>query len=148
MSDDPFARALELIEHAGRLPDATARGLAQDLVGAVLEIHRVAIARAIELAPDDAWTRLADDPAIANVLLLHGLHPTPIEERVRHALEEIGAVLLAIEDGVARIGARGGERMRASIEKALVRAAPDLAGWTVEELELGIIPAERLLGGP
>jgi hypothetical protein len=156
MSDekDAFARVLELIEHAGRIRDVAARELAQDLVASVLDVHRVALERAVELQPD-AFRALANDPVIANVLLLHGLHPTPLAERVERVLASIGpaqggtAKLVSIENGVARVavmpsGGASLDRARAAIEKALVDAAPDLEGWTVEEFER-LLPVASLV---
>ena len=65
---------------------------------------------------------LAGDELVAHLLLLHGLHPVPLEERVRGALDEVrpyldshgGDVeLLGVEDG-RRAAAAGGQLQAAA----------------------------------
>ena len=91
---------------------------------------------------------LTEDPLIATLLLIHDLHPIPIEDRVQAALESVrpymkshggNVELLSLEDGIARIHLHGSCQLSASsvtlelaIKQALEEAAPDLAGLEVE----------------
>jgi Fe-S cluster biogenesis protein NfuA/nitrite reductase/ring-hydroxylating ferredoxin subunit len=82
-------------------------------------------------------------------LLIHDLHPVPLTDRVREALDSVrpymeshgGDVeLLALEHGVARIRLRGScsdcsassVTLELAIKQALEEAAPDLDGLEVE----------------
>ena len=92
---------------------------------------------------------LADDPLVATLLLIHDLHPVPLEDRVQGALESVrpymeshggNVELLSLEDGVARISLRGScsdcsassVTLELAIKQALEEAAPDLDGLEVE----------------
>jgi Fe-S cluster biogenesis protein NfuA/nitrite reductase/ring-hydroxylating ferredoxin subunit len=92
---------------------------------------------------------LTEDPLVATLLLIHDLHPVPLEERVQAALESVrpymeshggGVELLGLENGVARIFLRGScsdcsassVTLELAIKQALEDAAPDLAGLEVE----------------
>ena len=111
------------------------------------------IVEAIEaLAPGGATIldSLADDGAVASLLLIHDLYPVPLEERVLEALDTVrpymeshggNVELLGIEDGVARLraaraAATACAASRATLELAIKQAldehAPDLAGLEVE----------------
>jgi Fe-S cluster biogenesis protein NfuA len=87
--------------------------------------------------------RLAEDDLVAHLLILHGLHPVPLEQRVHGALEQVrpylgshgGDVeLLGVEDGVAHVRLEGTcngcpsstVTLRNAIEKAIMGAAPEL----------------------
>ena len=59
---------------------------------------------------------LADDALVSTLLLIHDLHPVPLELRVQAALDSVPALhgvhggnveLLSLEHGVARIHLRG-----------------------------------------
>ena len=59
---------------------------------------------------------LAEDPLVATLLLIHDLHPVPLEERVQAALDSVrpymeshggNVELLSLSDGVARIHLQG-----------------------------------------
>jgi len=58
-----------------------------EMVQALLDLYGEGLARTI--APLDAETRraVADDELVAHLLLLHDLHPVPVETRVHEARE-------------------------------------------------------------
>jgi Fe-S cluster biogenesis protein NfuA len=89
---------------------------------------------------------------ISSLLLLHGLHPQDLEERVAAALERVrpdlhahgGDVeLLSIDDGVVRLRMQGNcdgcpssaATLKFTIEQAIYAAAPDVAAIEVEGIE-------------
>ena len=91
----------------------------------------------------------AGDELISHLLLLHGLHPVPLEERVRGALDEVrpyleshggGVELLGVEDGVARLRMEGScdgcpssaATLTLAIEDAIQKAAPDVRAIAAE----------------
>ena len=81
------------LEELEALPDGAARDAAMGVVQALLELYGAGLERIVEeiAARDEGELAeaLSDDELVAHLLLLHGLHPTPIEERVRSALEEV-----------------------------------------------------------
>ncbi len=88
---------------------------------------------------------LAEDELVATLLLIHDLHPVPLEQRVQDALDSVrpymeshggNVELLSLERGVARIHLRGScsdcsassVTLELAIKQALEEAAPDLEG--------------------
>ncbi|HEX4467134.1 MAG TPA: NifU family protein, partial [Solirubrobacteraceae bacterium] len=84
-----------------------------------------------------------DDELVSHLLLLHGLHPVPVEERVLGALQGVlpyleshgGSVqLLGVEQGVAHLRMEGScsgcpsssMTLKLAIEDAVFKAAPDI----------------------
>jgi Fe-S cluster biogenesis protein NfuA/nitrite reductase/ring-hydroxylating ferredoxin subunit len=139
---------------------------AEEAVRLVVELYGAALERAVELlaaAPDGAATvaRLADDPLLGSLLVVHGLHPLGLTERVQRALAQVrpylgshagGVELLGVDDaGVARLRLQGScdgcpssaVTVRLAIERAVAEAAPELAGIEVEGMAAA--PAH---GGP
>ena len=102
---------------------------------------------------------------MATLLLIHDLHPVPLEERVREALEQVrpymeshggNVELLSLEDGVARLRLEGScsdcsasaVTLELAIKQALEEAAPDLEGLEVEGVARGRAAARRRRRGP
>lgn len=142
-----------LIGELEQYPESEVREKALDLVQLVLELYGEALRRvllAIDPLPgkDEILTRLAGDEVLRAILLLHGLLPVELHERIAAALEELrpyfisqgcDVELLGIDDGRAQIrlirkgsGAPPVSVLRSEIEKALGEAAPDLMGVDVE----------------
>ena len=98
------------------------------VVAALVEMYGEGLARVVASLPPDQVAKLAEDPFVAQLLVLHDLHPVSAENRVREAIAAAGAyaVVLGIEDGVVRMRAPDDSR-RQAIEEAVVRAAPDVA---------------------
>jgi Fe-S cluster biogenesis protein NfuA/nitrite reductase/ring-hydroxylating ferredoxin subunit len=135
------ARVESLVDRVELLAEP-ARSLALDTVQALLELYGEGLRRMQAGAS-------VEDELVSHLLLLHDLHPLPIEARVESALDEVrpylrshgGDVeLLGIDDGVARLRLEGScngcgssrTTMRLAIEEALAKAAPDLAGVDAE----------------
>ena len=126
------------------------------------------VAHVADRDEDGALARaLAGDELVSHLLLLHGLHPVPLDARVRGALAEVrpyleshgGDVeLLGIEDGVVRLAMRGScdgcasstMTLKLAIEEAIQRAAPDVeeivAEGAVEAAPPRRAAADRALG--
>jgi Fe-S cluster biogenesis protein NfuA/nitrite reductase/ring-hydroxylating ferredoxin subunit len=132
------------------LPDPVARQTALEVVQALLDLYGEGLARIVDQVAerdgDGSLARaLAEDELVSHLLVLHDLHPVPVEARVLHALDEVrpyldshgGDVeLLAVEDGVARLRLEGScngcpssaATLKLAIEDAIRRAAPELEG--------------------
>jgi Fe-S cluster biogenesis protein NfuA len=123
----------------------------EEMLGEVLDLHGEGVARLWAALDDAARARLVDDPVVCSMLLVHGLHPVPLEDRVRAALASVrpyldshgGDVeLLGLDDGVAHLLLKGScngcasssATLELAIESALDEHAPDLDGVEVEGL--------------
>jgi hypothetical protein len=97
------------------------------LVGALIEMYGEGLAHVVGSLPDEEMQRLCGDPLVAQLLILHGLHPVSAENRVREAIAASGAyaVVVGVSGGVVRVKAADDGR-RKTIEDAVARAAPDL----------------------
>lgn len=155
------SRIEELVQRIESLQDAGAREAALELAREILEFHRAAFERTIEVLHEvegngpailDALTR---EPKVSSVLVLHDLHPLDLETRVRRALEDSSlgvcgtkAELVSTEDGVVRVRVQGGMTKQV-LEVALWEAAPDAAAIVVEgaadQFSDGFVPLQALL---
>jgi Fe-S cluster biogenesis protein NfuA/nitrite reductase/ring-hydroxylating ferredoxin subunit len=142
-----------LLGELEELPDAAAREKALATVQALLDLYGEGLARLVGYVAERDDGSLAEavaaDELVAHLLLLHGLHPVPVEERVRAALDEVapylgshggGVELVAVEDGVARLRLEGScsgcpssaRTLKLAVEDAVMKAAPDLDGVEAE----------------
>ena len=104
--------------------------------------------------------RLTADPLVEGLLLLHGLHPLDVDERIQRALDRVrpylgshagGVQYLGVRDGVARLRLEGSchgcpsstVTVRLAIEGAVQDAAPEVAEVVVEGMTAP--PEPRLL---
>lgn len=130
--DERVARVEQLLEEV----DETGA----ELVRALLDLYGEGLARIAARADPDALT---GDELVEHLLLLHDLHPVPVETRVREALEGVrpyldshgGDVeLLDVDEGVVRLAMRGScsgcpsstMTLKLAIEDAIHKAAPDV----------------------
>jgi Fe-S cluster biogenesis protein NfuA/nitrite reductase/ring-hydroxylating ferredoxin subunit len=137
-----------LLEEVESFPDPGARRTTTELVTALLDLYGDGLGRMVALVAErddggELAAALAADELVAHLLLLHGLHPEPVEERVRRALHDVrpyleshgGDVeLLGVDDGVVRLRLEGSchgcpsssATLKLAIEDAVHRAAPDI----------------------
>jgi Fe-S cluster biogenesis protein NfuA/nitrite reductase/ring-hydroxylating ferredoxin subunit len=143
--------------------DSATRELADDLVSAVVQMYGAGLERVLsillEAGPEGERlaASLPDDPLVATLLLIHDLHPVPLEQRVRQALDSVrpymeshggNVELLSLEHGVARIHLQGScsdcsassVTLELAIKQALEEAAPDLEGLEVEGVAPQAVP--------
>lgn len=176
MSDDDRPRlekALHRIDTLAstldQVADAGAREAARELLELVLDLHGLALARTLAIIASaesgrELVDRLAQDEQVRAALLLHGLHPEPIEERIGKALEalrlQLGMLgcrlrLIEVDSGTARVrleGAHGPEGLRAlglwqQIEAAIINEAPDIDDIVIEGLEDAEVEQVALAAG-
>jgi Fe-S cluster biogenesis protein NfuA len=84
-------RVEALLTELGEAAGPVVAGRAEELVRALVELYGAGLARILELAGEhpDLVTRLTEDPLVAGLLVLHDLHPTDTDQRVRQALERV-----------------------------------------------------------
>ncbi len=144
-----------LVQRVQSLSDENARALAIELMQTLMDLHSTALARVIELAVEGGEPGravLADicaDPLITGLLVLYGLHPLEMEERIRGALQRIepdlreqsaSAEVLSTTDNIVRVRIRAeghgcgsaGENVKRMVEQTIYGAAPEIVGIEVE----------------
>lgn len=113
-----------------------------ELVQALVDLYGEGLARIVAHDPS-CVAGLAGDELVSHLLLLHGLHPVPLEDRVRGALDDVrpyleqhgGDVeLLSVDGRVAHLRLQGScngcpsstATLKHAIEDAIQRVAPDI----------------------
>ena len=61
----------------------------QELLGAVLALHRDGLARLVGGVDHSVLVELVDDPAVDSLLVLHGLHPLDLATRASHLVRRL-----------------------------------------------------------
>ncbi len=132
-------------------PDRKSREAAREMLQLLLDLHGLAFARiASTLSADEAgramFCRLAANPHVGAMLLLHGLHPEDSAQRIRAALERdarwrergVKVELLGADNSCARLRMSCDlddavtQELRREIEETLTEAAPDLDDIVIE----------------
>jgi Fe-S cluster biogenesis protein NfuA/nitrite reductase/ring-hydroxylating ferredoxin subunit len=111
----------------------------------------------------DITGRLAADPVVEGLLLLHGLHPLDVDTRIQQALDRVrpylgshagGVRYLGVTDGVARLRLEGSchgcpsstVTVQLAIEGAVQDAAPEVTEVVVEGMTAPPGPALLQIG--
>jgi Fe-S cluster biogenesis protein NfuA/nitrite reductase/ring-hydroxylating ferredoxin subunit len=148
-------RIQELVEKVQTIDDPAARAMLQDCLESVLTFYGHGLSRILQVidraGPEAGKVReaLLQDNGVAGLLLIHGLHPVPLETRLSQALEKVrpymqshgGDVeLLSLENDFALLRLKGHcetcpsstVTLELAVRHALEEACPDLAGFEVE----------------
>ncbi|MCW2779865.1 MAG: hypothetical protein JWR35_314 [Marmoricola sp.] len=136
---------------------AVARGRAEELVGLVTDLYGSGLERILDLFYEEGHldeamlNRLAGDDLVSGLLLVHGLHPHSIGQRVEAALESVrpylgshgGDVELidVRDDGTVKLRLLGScdgcpsssVTLKLAVEGAIEAAAPEVHTIEVEE---------------
>ena len=164
---EPARRIEQLIGELEAFGDPHVVALARDLVQSVMELHGAGLERILEIvsqagaAGQAAIDSFGRDELVSSLLVLYGLHPVPLETRVRRALEKSRlaggtAELVGMEEGVVRVrvttsgcGSSDGS-FGVSVEEIIRGAAPDITGLVIEggaeRTVAGFVPLEKLTG--
>lgn len=156
---DPAAAGerIEVLLEASAAAGPVARERAEELVRTVVELYGAGLERVMELAyesgalTDELLESLAADELVSSLLLVHGLHPYGVSERVERALEAVrpylgshgGDVQLleVTDEGVVRLQLLGScdgcasssVTLELAVEDAIHAAAPEILRIDVEE---------------
>lgn len=136
--------------------DPRALAAAEELVRVVVELYGAGLGRIMALIEDsgkaapEVAARLAADPLVEGLLLVHDLHPVDVETRIQRALDAVrpylgshagGVEYRGIDEaGVVHLKLEGSchgcpsstVTVRLAIERAVQEAAPETAGVEVE----------------
>jgi Fe-S cluster biogenesis protein NfuA len=154
-SSDPVRRIQGLIEQVEAFPNPGARALMHECIASLLTMYGEGLGRVIELLREndsparDALAHLLKEPLFRSLLLIHGLHPASLKERLAQALDTVRPYMQSHGGNVEVIELTGefaklrligacktcpSSRMtlELAVRKALEEHCPDLAGFEVE----------------
>jgi len=172
---EALRRASDRIERLlGELRSSTAPATwarIHELVSSMTTIYGRGLGRTLEIFAEAAAgidettrTALCEDTLVGSLLLLHGLHPSPIEERVSAAVERVRRAMGASGGQIeaAPIASNGSitvhvsgdwrtsrvppDAIEAALRRAIEEAAPDLVRLDIdrEELEGSPLPSNGM----
>ena len=147
-------RIQEWVEKIQQLPDSAAREMLEECLGSVLSFYGHGLERILRLIDergpegDPVRRALLADPGVTGLLLIHGLHPIPLEQRLNTALEKVrpymeshggGVTLLRLEDDRAVLQLQGHCQtcpsstvtLELAVRSAIEEACPDLIDYEV-----------------
>ena len=139
----------QLVERVNEIADVDARTTALELLQSVMDLHGAGLSRAVEVLADsgesgrNSLAKLSADPLLCGLMVLYGIHPVPLKERVSRAVEELApqlrkrsatAELVAVDDVVVRVKATTGgsgcgasaDEVKQMVEQAILEAAPEV----------------------
>ena len=161
MNNSEFEAYTQRVERAlqevNTLADDKARNSATELMQALMDLHGAAMSRVLELLSGDEsrvlLSKIGDDPLICGLLVLYGIHPVSLEERLRSTVEKLrlklekqgtSLELISTRDDVVRIKIESSQQDRhtsgsvqAMIQQAIREAAPEVAEIVIE----GVLPS-------
>ena len=145
-----LARIETLIHEIQATANPALRASMEELVQTLLELHGVGLERMLDIVWEAGdvgekliHERLPDDDLVSSLLLLHGLHPLSLEDRVQQALAKVRPYLqshggnvevVSIIDGVVRLRLQGSCQscpassmtLKYAVEDAIYAVAPDV----------------------
>ncbi len=151
-----IGQRIETLLDAAAAGGAVALERAEELVRLLTDLYGAGIERMLDLIDDtgrldtELLDRLAADDLVSNLLLVHGLHPHDVTQRVESALERVrpylgthgGDVeLIAVTDDIVRLRLLGScdgcpsssVTLELAVKEAIEAAAPEVAGIEVEQ---------------
>jgi Fe-S cluster biogenesis protein NfuA len=148
------ARIEQMVERVSNLTDADARATALDLLQSVMDLHGSVVSRIVEVldateAGRASLAKLGSDPLVCGILVLYGVHPVPLEERIAHAVTTAApqlrkqggsAEVVGIADAIVRLKIESSghgchssvDALKTTVEQAILEAAPEVVEIVVE----------------
>jgi Fe-S cluster biogenesis protein NfuA/nitrite reductase/ring-hydroxylating ferredoxin subunit len=160
------ARVEELLDALKSGGFGGAASAAEELVSLLVGLYGDGLARIMavlaESGPqgDAIIARLADDPLVESLLLLHDLHPLDVDARIQRALDRVrpylgshagGVQYLGVADGIARLKLEGSchgcPSSTVTVQLAITGAVQDAAPEVTEVIVEGVTapPGPKLL---
>jgi len=148
-------RVEELLATLRTIEGGTAAAAAEELVGLLVGLYGDGLAAIAAVLRDGGeagaatMARIAEDPLVESLLLLHGLHPLDVDARIQRALDNVrpylgshagGVEYLGVFDGVAKLRLEGSchgcpsstVTVQLAIQGAVEDAAPEVTQVVVE----------------
>jgi len=163
------ARVEELLDSLRAGGFGSAATAAEELVGLLVGLYGDGLARITEIVAGEGeagsaiLAKLADDPQVEGLLLLHDLHPLDVDARIQRALDRVrpylgshagGVEYLGVTDGVARLRLEGSchgcpsstVTVQLAITTAVEDAAPEVTDVAVEGMTAAPEPGLLQIG--
>ena len=160
----------QLVQRVTAIPDDDARTAALELMQALMDLHGSGLSRIVELLSEsgesgrNSLAELSRDPLICGLLVLYGVHPVPVEQRVAFAIEKIqpqlrkrggNVELLEVIDGTVRIALHASgngchsspDALKPLVEQAIREAAPEIVEVIADvpiSAQSGFVPLNSL----
>ena len=151
-------RIQDLVEKIGAMSDPAARRMLQDCLETTLGFYGhgleriLAVVQKAEPAGGKVRDALLNDPGVRGLLLIHGLHPVSLEDRLAEALAKVrpymeshggNVELVSLENDYAKLRLQGHCKtcpsstvtLELAVRAAIEEACPDLAGFEVEGVQ-------------
>jgi Fe-S cluster biogenesis protein NfuA len=158
-----------LVQRVNDISDGDARATAFELLQSAMDLHGAVVSRIVEVLSETeagrtSLTKLGNDPLITGLLVLYGVHPVSMEERIARAIEKVrpqlqkhggGVDLLGINDGVVRVSIQSTgngchsspDSLKESVQQAVLEAAPDVVEIVAEGVPAsgsGFVPLDMI----
>ncbi len=160
-------RMEQMVQRVSALEGEAARSAALDLLQSTMDLHGAVLSRIVELLDGSesgraSLAKLGSDPLVCGMLVLYGVHPVALEDRVARAVESVrpqlrkqgGSVeLLAINDAAVRLKIESSghgchstvDALKATVEQAIFETAPEIAEVIAEGAPVsGFVPLNVL----
>jgi Fe-S cluster biogenesis protein NfuA len=134
----------DMLGRLEQIPGATS-ALGLEAVQALTEVYGEALSRVLARSAGDprVLQGFDDDQLLRHLLVLHDLHPQPLDERIAHALDRVrpylhshggDVVLVSVGDGVAHVAMTGScdgcassaATLESAVSDAILAVAPEL----------------------
>jgi Fe-S cluster biogenesis protein NfuA len=147
-------RIEQLIQRVNELQDENSRATVLELLESLMDLNGAVTARVVELLLDSGEAgrnllgKLGSDPLICGSLVLYGLHPLSLEERVAGAIErfqpqlrklgggEINVIHIAETEVRVKVhgttGNGSASALKQKVEQALREAAPEVSQIVID----------------
>jgi Fe-S cluster biogenesis protein NfuA len=159
MENADFQRHAEKIEQlvarVTALPDDDARTAALELMQSLMDLHGSALSRTVEVLLEsgdsgrNSLAALGADPLICGLLVLYGVHPVPLEQRVAAAIDNLQPQLHKRSGSVELKGINGDtvslslqasgngchsspDELKGLVEQAIREAAPEVVEVAID----------------
>jgi Fe-S cluster biogenesis protein NfuA len=159
-----------LVQRVTGFPDDDARTTALELLQSMMHLHGAAMARVVELLSESgeagrsSLAKLGNDPLICGLLVLYGIHPVALQERVSRAIEKVGPQLqkhggsvdlVEVADDAVRVKIQSSghgcgssaDTLKSTVEQAILEVAPEVTEILVEGSEpaaSGFVPLNMI----
>jgi Fe-S cluster biogenesis protein NfuA len=149
------ARIETLLDELGEYDNPAVTGRVEELLASVVGLYGAGLERIVELLAerpdgDGIIRKLATDDLLANLMILHDVHPDDVATRIQAALDRVrpylgshagGIEFLGVDEhGVAQLRLQGScdgcagsaATVHTAVERAVLEAAPDVLRVEVE----------------
>jgi Fe-S cluster biogenesis protein NfuA/nitrite reductase/ring-hydroxylating ferredoxin subunit len=160
-------RIQELIEEIETMPDPATRATMLECIESLVHFYGEGLARILQLVEERGaegratYESLINDPVVKGLLLIHDLHPVPLETRLHEALDKIrpymeshggNVELISLQDNVAFLRLQGHCKtcpsstvtMELALRGAIEEACPDLVRFEVEGIPATSLDMEHI----